>query len=84
MCMYTGDYEMMERLKKAHFEAATDLKAKKIVMGECGHAFRSVYDMGNRALGWKMPPIEVVHAIEYFNDLFVKEKIKIKKKFERR
>jgi len=83
MCMYIGDYEMMERLKKMHFESATRLKAKRIVMGECGHAFRSVYDMGNRALGFKMPPIPIVHAIEYYHEIFTREKIKIKKKFER-
>jgi Fe-S oxidoreductase len=83
MCMFTGDYEMMERLKKMHFEAATKLKAKRIVMGECGHAFRSVYDMGNRALGWKMPPIPIVHAIEYYHELFSQDKIKITKKFDR-
>ncbi|MBF0201475.1 MAG: (Fe-S)-binding protein [Desulfamplus sp.] len=83
MCMYTGDYEMMERLKRSHFECATKLRAKKIVMGECGHAFRSVYDMGNRALGWRMPPIEVIHSIEYFSDLLDGNRLKLKKKFER-
>ncbi|MBW2594225.1 MAG: (Fe-S)-binding protein, partial [Deltaproteobacteria bacterium] len=69
MCMYTGDTEMMARLKLSHFETAMRLKVKRIVMGECGHAFRSVYDMGNRALGWKMPPIPVVHAIEFYYEL---------------
>jgi Fe-S oxidoreductase len=82
MCMFTGDLEMMERLKRKHFETAADLKIKRIVMGECGHAFRSVYDMGNRALGWKMPPIEVVHAIEYYYELFSQDRIKIKHKLE--
>ncbi len=82
MCMYTGDIELMERLKRKHFEAAADLRVKRIVMGECGHAFRSVYDMGNRALGWKMPPIEVVHAIEYYHEIFSQEKIRIKHKLE--
>ncbi len=56
MAMYTGDNEMMGRIKRAHFETAMRLKVKKIVMGECGHAFRSVYDVGNRWLGWRMPP----------------------------
>jgi len=77
MAMYTGDNELMGRLKNAHFEAAMDLKVKKIVMGECGHAFRSVYDMGNRWLGWKMHPIPVVHAIEFYYDLFQEGKIKL-------
>ncbi|MFH1152633.1 MAG: (Fe-S)-binding protein [Pseudomonadota bacterium] len=83
MCMFIGDYEMMERLKKKHFETATRLKAKRIVMGECGHAFRSVYDMGNRALGWRLPPIPIIHAVEYYHELIVKEKIRFKKKFDR-
>lgn len=82
MCMFTGDNEMMERLKKAHFEAAMRLKVKRIVMGECGHAFRSVYDVGNRSLGWKMAPIPVMHAIEFFYELLKGGKIKIAKKYE--
>ncbi len=82
MAMYTGDNELMGRLKRHHFETAARLKVKKVVMGECGHAFRSVYDMGNRWLGWKMPPIPIVHAIEFYYDLIKSGKIKIKKKFE--
>ncbi len=82
MAMYTGDNEIMGRLKKVHYETAARLKVKKIVMGECGHAFRSVFDMGNRWLGWKMPPIPVVHAVEFYFDLIKEGKIKIKKKFQ--
>jgi Fe-S oxidoreductase len=82
MCMYTGDQDMMARLKRKHFETAMRLKAKRIVMGECGHAFRSVYDMGNRALGWRMPPVPVVHAIEFYYELLKAGKIKVAKKFE--
>ncbi|MBI9082448.1 MAG: (Fe-S)-binding protein [Desulfobacterales bacterium] len=81
MAMYSGDNEIMGRLKRAHFETAARLKVKKIVMGECGHAFRSVYDMGNRWLGWRMPPIPIVHAIEFYHDLLKAGKIRIKKKF---
>jgi Fe-S oxidoreductase len=82
MCMYTGDNDMMARLKRKHFETAMRLNVKRIVMGECGHAFRSVYDMGNRALGWKMPPVPVVHAIEYYYELFKDKKITVTKKYE--
>jgi Fe-S oxidoreductase len=82
MAMYTGDNELMGRLKRHHYETAARLKVKKIVMGECGHAFRSVYDMGNRWLGWKVPPIPIVHAIEFYYDLIKSGKIKIKKKFK--
>lgn len=83
MAMYTGDSELMARLKKVHFESAARLKVKRIVMGECGHAFRSIYDMGNRALGWRMHPIRVMHALEFYYELFREGKIKVKKKFER-
>ena len=82
MCMYTGDLEVMGRLKKEHFETAMRLKTKKIVMGECGHAFRSVYDTGNRWLGWKMPPLPMVHAIEFYYELLRQGKIKIAGKYE--
>ena len=83
MCMYTGDLEMMARLKKVHFETAMRLKNKRIVMGECGHAFRSVHDVGNRSLGWKMSPLPVIHAIEFYYELLRDRKIKIKKKFQK-
>jgi len=82
MCMYTGDHDMMARLKRSHFETAMRLKVNRIVMGECGHAFRSVYDMGNRALGWRMPPVPVIHAIEYYYELFKEKKIKVARKYE--
>jgi Fe-S oxidoreductase len=82
MAMYTGDNEIMGRIKRAHYDAATRLKVKRIVMGECGHAFRSVYDMGNRWLGWAMPPIPIVHAIDFYDELLKSGKLKIKKKFE--
>ena len=82
MCMFTGDNEMMARLKKEHFESAMRLKVKRIVMGECGHAYRSVYDVGNRALGWKMHPIPVIHAIDFYHELLTEGKLKIAKKYE--
>ncbi len=83
MAMYTGDNEIMGRNKRFHFEAAQRLKVKKIVMGECGHAFRSVYDMGNRWLSWAMPPVPMVHAIEFYYELLTTGKIKIKEKYKK-
>ncbi len=82
MAMYTGDSELMGRLKRMHFDTAARLKVKKIVMGECGHAFRSVYDTGNRVLGWKMPPVPIIHALEFYWDLLNEGKIKVARKFE--
>ncbi len=82
MAMFTGDYEISGRIAKAHYEAAAKLHVKKIVMGECGHAFRSVYDVGNRWMGWAMPPVDVMHAIEFYHYLLTSGKIKIKEKFK--
>ncbi len=82
MAMYTGDNEIMARIKRMHFETAMRLKVKRVVMGECGHAFRSIYDVGNRALGWRMPPVEVTHSIEFFYELLRDDKIKIQEKFK--
>ncbi|MGM0452447.1 MAG: electron transfer complex ferredoxin TmcB [Thermodesulfobacteriota bacterium] len=83
MCMYTGDAEMTARLKKVHFEAAMELKTKRIVMGECGHAFRSVYDVGNRFLGWKNTPLPVVHAVAFYDELFREGRLTVAQKFDR-
>lgn len=82
MAMFTGDSEMMGRLKRLHFETAARLRVKKIVMGECGHAFRSVYDTGNRVLGWRMSPVRVVHALEFYWDLLNEGRIKVAKQIE--
>ncbi|MEW6443806.1 MAG: (Fe-S)-binding protein [bacterium] len=83
MAMYSGDFEIMGRVERLHWETAARLKVKKVVMGECGHAFRgAVYD-GPRWLGWKFPPIPMVHAIEFYYDLISTGRIKIARKYEK-
>jgi Fe-S oxidoreductase len=80
MAMYSGDFEIMGRVERLHWETAARLKVKKIVMGECGHAYRgAVYD-GPRWLGWQFPPIPMVHAIEFYHELISSGRIKIKQK----
>ncbi|MCD6250511.1 MAG: (Fe-S)-binding protein [candidate division Zixibacteria bacterium] len=82
MAMYSGDFEIMGRVERLHWETAARLKVKKIVMGECGHAFRgAVYD-GPRWLGWQFPPIPMVHAIEYYYDLLKSGRIKVREKYK--
>ncbi len=81
LAMFSGDFEVMAMVERAHWEAAEKLRVKRIVMGECGHAYRgAVYD-GPRFLGWQYPPIKMTHAIEFYYDLLVAGKIKIKKKY---
>lgn len=80
--LYAHDFETMGMVERKQFEAAFKLKVKKIVIGECGHAFRAaVYD-GSRWLGWKEPPIPYIHAVQFYYELIRDGKIKIAKKIE--
>jgi Fe-S oxidoreductase len=82
MAMYSGDFETMGRVERAHHEAALKLKVRRIVMGECGHAFRgAVYD-GPKWLGWRQPPVPVIHAVDFYHELIFSGRIKIAKKYE--
>jgi Fe-S oxidoreductase len=82
MAMFTGDFEISGRIARTHYDAAARLHVNKIVMGECGHAFRSVYDVGNRWVGWSMPPIELIHAIDFYHDLLTSGRIRVKEKYK--
>ena len=82
MAMFSGDFEVMGRVERLHWETAARLKVKKVVMGECGHALRgAVYD-GTRWLGWRFPPIPMVHAIEFYYDVISAGRIKIREKIK--
>ncbi len=81
MAMFSGDLETMGYIVKRHFEMAQKLRVKRIVMGECGHAFRSVYDVGNRWLGWKHFPVPVIHAVEFYYEILSKGQIRVREKF---
>jgi len=82
MCMFAGESEMMGRLKRQHFETAVRLKVKRIVMGECGHAYRSVYDTGNRWLSWKGMPIPVIHSVQFYWEQFKAGNIRVASTFD--
>jgi Fe-S oxidoreductase len=82
MAMYSGDFETMGRVERAHHDAAISLRCKRIVMGECGHAFRgAVYD-GPKWLGWRQPPIPVIHAVDFYHELLTTRRLKIKHKYQ--
>ncbi|MGD8387512.1 MAG: (Fe-S)-binding protein [Desulfobacteraceae bacterium] len=83
MAMFTGDVEIMGRLKRMHFEKAQELRVKRIVMGECGHAYRSIYDVGNRWLSWRDTPVEVVHAIEFYWQMLEEGRLRVSKSYEK-
>jgi len=82
MAMYSGDFEVMARVERAHYDKALELRVKKIVMGECGHAFRGAAYDGPKWLGWKEPPVPLIHAVEFYHELITSGKLKIVKKWE--
>ncbi len=84
MAMFTGDNEISARIVRAFYETAARLNVKRVVMGECGHAFRSVYDVGNRWVSWAMPPVEVVHALEFYHELLTQGRITIGDKYTKK
>lgn len=77
MAMYSGDFEVMGRVERLHWDKALQLKVKRIVMGECGHAFRgAVYD-GPKWLGYKGTPLPMTHAVEFYYELIKSGRLKI-------
>ncbi len=82
MAMYSGDFEVMGRVERLHWDRAMQLRVKRIVMGECGHAYRgAVYD-GPKWLGWAKPPVPMVHAVEFYYELLKSGRIKIREKIK--
>jgi Fe-S oxidoreductase len=49
--MFIGSYENMRKLSMRIREAALDLGVKRIIMGECGHAWRVAYSFLNTLAG---------------------------------
>ena len=49
--MFIGSYENMQRLALRIREAALDLGVKRIIFGECGHAWRVAYSFLNTLAG---------------------------------
>ena len=49
--MFIGSYEQMRKIALRIREAAIELKVKRIVFGECGHAWRVAYSFLNTLVG---------------------------------
>ncbi len=82
MAMMTSDFETMSRVERLHWDRALQLKVKRVVMGECGHAFRaSIFD-GPRWLGWQKPPLPMIHAVDYYYELISSGRLKIVRKIK--
>ena len=49
--LFIGSYDNMHRQAQRIRQAALDLKVKRIVVGECGHAWRVAYNFWNTLVG---------------------------------
>jgi Fe-S oxidoreductase len=81
--MFIGNYENMQNVAMRVREAALDLGVKRIVHGECGHAWRVAYSFWNTLIG----PFDFLdqnypipqHILEFTYDLIQKGKLNIDK-----
>jgi Fe-S oxidoreductase len=81
--MFIGSYENMRRISQRIRKAALDLGVKRIVFGECGHAWRVAYAFLNTLAGpWDFldPKYPVPqHILEFTHDLIQRGKLKFDK-----
>jgi len=72
--MFCGDRALAGKQVRNVYEKALELEAEKILITECGHAYRSLAFEGPYMVGYKggKPPVEVVHFVrlmyEYLRD----------------
>ena len=79
--MFIGSYENMRNVAMRIREAALDLGVKRIVFGECGHAWRVAYSFLNTLAG----PFDFLdqrypvpqHVLEVTHDLIQRDAIKL-------
>ena len=71
--LFIGNYEQMRKISMRIREAAEELGVKRIVVGECGHAWRVAYNHWNTLIGpfdWLDPRYPVPqHICEVTHDL---------------
>lgn len=81
--MFIGSYEVMQKAALRIRKAAIDLGVKRIIFGECGHAWRVAYAFMNTLAGpfdFLDPRYPVPqHICEYTYDLIQKGKLKFDK-----
>ncbi|WP_353685597.1 (Fe-S)-binding protein [Thermodesulfovibrio sp. 3462-1] len=79
---YAQDHETFQKVVRTHYEVAFKLNVKRIVMGECGHAYRTGIYEGTRLIGWKENPIPYLYGVEFFYELLKNNRIKISQKIK--
>jgi len=81
--MFNGNFEHMRTIASRIRQAILDLKPKRLVHGECGHAWRVAYSFWNTLIG----PFDMLdpkypapqHICEFTNDLIKRGALKLDK-----
>jgi Fe-S oxidoreductase len=79
--IFIGNYEHMQKVAERIRQAALDLGVRRIVVGECGHAWRVAYSFWNTLIGpfdfldsaWPVPQ----HICEFSHDLLTKGALRL-------
>ena len=81
--LFIGNYEQMQKIARRIRDTALELGVKRIVMGECGHAWRVAYSFWNTLIG----PFDFLdpnypapqHICEFTHDLIQRGALKFDK-----
>ncbi len=77
--MFCGDRALAGQQVRNVYEKARELGAQKILITECGHAYRSLAFEGPYLAGYKdgKPPVEIVHFVRLMYEYLRDGRIKI-------
>ena len=79
LAMFAGDRALAGHVVKLMYDKALELGVEKILITECGHAFRSAAFEGPYFAGCAggKPPLEIVHSVGLFYEYLRDGRIKI-------
>jgi len=79
LAMFAGDKALAGQVVKSMYDKALELGVGKILITECGHAYRSAAFEGPYFAGCAggKPPVEVVHSVRLFYEYLRDGRIKI-------
>lgn len=77
--MFAGDMQLAGKVVKAVYDRASELRAKHILITECGHAYRSLAFEGPYYLGIPSgkPPVKVVHTVQLLYDYLSRGRLEV-------
>ncbi len=79
LAMFAGDRPFAGEIVRKMYDKALSLRAKNILITECGHAFRSAGYEGPYLAGYEsgLPPLPVIHSVDLFARYLREGRIKI-------